>query len=50
MLDQELIQYTRSPWNSILYLVPKLEGQYRPAMDIRKVNEVAEDKGTLCQF
>ncbi len=43
MLAQGVIQHSRSPWNSPLFLVPKKDGQYRPVIDFRKVNEVTED-------
>ncbi|RUM30633.1 MAG: hypothetical protein DSY32_02035 [Aquifex sp.] len=43
MLEQGVIQHSRSPWNSPLFLVPKKDGSYRPVMDFRKVNEVTED-------
>ncbi len=43
MLEQGVIQHSRPPWASALFLVPKKDGQFRPVMDIRKVNEVTED-------
>ncbi len=43
MLDQGVIQHSRSPWNSSLFLVPKNDGRFRPVIDFRKVNEVTED-------
>ncbi len=43
MLAQGIIQHSRSPWNLPLFLVPKKDGQYRPVIDFRKVNEVTED-------
>ncbi len=43
MLDQGVIQHSRSPWNSPLFLVPKKDGSFRPVIDFRKVNEVTED-------
>ncbi len=43
MLAQGVIQHSRSQWNSPLFLVPKKDGQYRPVIDFRKVNEVTED-------
>ncbi len=43
MLAQGVIQHSRSPGNSPLFLVPKKDGQYRPVIDFRKVNEVTED-------
>ncbi len=43
MLAQGVIQHSRSPWNSPLFLVPKKDRQYRPVIDFRKGNEVTED-------
>ncbi len=43
MLEQGVIQHFASPWNSPLFLVPKKDGQYRPAIYFRRVNEVTED-------
>ncbi len=43
MLDQGVIQHSRSPWNSPLFLVPKKDGSFRPVIDFRKVSEVTED-------
>ncbi len=43
MLKQGVIQHSRSPRNSTLFLVPKKEGHYRPVVDFRKVNEVTKD-------
>ncbi len=43
MLQQGVIQPSRSPWNSPLFLFPKKDGQFRPVMDLRKVSEVTED-------
>ena len=43
MLDQGVIQYSRIPWNSPLFLVPKKDGTYRPVIDFRRVNQVTED-------
>ncbi len=42
MLEQGVIQHSRSPWNSPLFLVPKRDGQFRLVIDFRKVNEVME--------
>ncbi len=43
MLEQGVIQHSASPWNSPLFLAPKKDGQYRPVIDFRRVNEVTED-------
>ncbi len=43
MLQQGVIQPSKSPWNSPLFLVPKKDGQFRPVINFRKVNEVTED-------
>ena len=43
MLQQGVIQHSRSPWNSPLFLVPKKDGNFRPVIDFRKVNDVTED-------
>ncbi len=43
MLEQGVIQHSASPWNSPLFLVPKKDGQYRPVIDFRRVNQVTED-------
>ncbi len=43
MLEQGVIQHSTSPWNSPLFLVPKKNGQFRPVIDFRKINEVTED-------
>ncbi len=43
MLQQGVIQPSKSPWNSPLFLAPKKDGQFRPVIDFRKVNEVTED-------
>ncbi len=42
-LQKGVIQPSKSPWNSPLFLVPKMDGQLGPAIDFRKVNEVTED-------
>ncbi len=44
MLEQGVIQHLTSPWNSPLLLVTKKDGQFRPVIDFRKVNEVTEDE------
>lgn len=44
MLEQGVIENSRSPWNSPLFLVPKKNGQFRPVIDFRQVNEVTEDE------
>ncbi len=43
MLEQGVIQHSRSPLNSSLLLVPKKDGSFRPVIDFRKVSEVTED-------
>ncbi len=43
MLDQGVIQHSRSSWNSPLFLVLKKDGSFRPVIDFRKVNEITED-------
>ncbi len=43
ILKQGVIQSSRSPWNSLLFLIPKGDKQFRPVIDFRKVNEVTED-------
>ncbi len=43
MLDQGVIQHSRSPWNSPLFLVPQKDGSFRPVIDFRKVNKVTEN-------
>ncbi len=43
MLKQGVIQHSTLPWNSPLFLVPKKDGEFRPVLDFRKVNEVTED-------
>ncbi len=42
MKEQGIIQDSRSPWNSPLFLVPKKDGTNRPVIDFRKVSEVTE--------
>ena len=43
MLEQGVIEHSKSPWNSPLFLVPKKDGTYRPVIDFRQVNKVTED-------
>ena len=43
MLDQGVIQPSKSPWNSALFLVPKKDGSFRPVIDFRRVNLITED-------
>ncbi len=42
MLDQGVIQHSRFPWNSPIFLVPKKDGSFRPVINFRKVSEVTE--------
>ncbi len=42
LLNHGVIQHSRSPWNSPLFLVPKKDGIFMPVIDYRKVNEVTE--------
>ena len=44
MLREGIIQPSRSPWSSPLFLVPKRDGQFRPMIDYRKVNEQTKDE------
>ncbi len=37
--DQGVIQNTRSPWNSPLFLVPKKDKSFRPVIDFRRVSD-----------
>ena len=43
MLEQKVIQHSKSPWNSPLFFVLKRNGSYRPVIDFRQVNKVTED-------
>ncbi len=43
MLKQDVIQASRSVRNSPLFLIYKKDGQFRPVIDIRKVDEVTKD-------
>ncbi len=43
MLKEGVIRSSRSLWNSPLFLVPKKDGQFRPAIDFRRVSEVTGD-------
>ncbi len=43
MLKQGVIQSSRSPWNSPLFIIPKKDGQFRPVTDFRKASEVTQD-------
>ena len=47
MLDQGVIQHSRSPWNYPFYLVLKKDGNYRPVIDFRRVNQVTQDDKSL---
>ncbi len=42
-MEQGVIQHSRSPWNSPLFLVPNKDGIFRPVIDFRRVNKVTED-------
>ncbi len=43
MLQQGIIQPSLSPWNSLLFLIPKKDGQFILAVGFRKVTEVTKD-------
>ncbi len=43
MLGQGVIQNSRSPWNSPLFLVPKKDKSFRPVIDFRRVSDVTVD-------
>ncbi len=36
--EEGVIQESHSPWNSLLFLVPKKNESYCPVIDFRKVN------------
>ncbi len=38
LLQEGVIQESHSPWNSLLFLVPKKDSSYRPVIDFQKVN------------
>ncbi len=38
MLDQGVIQHSRSPWNSPLFLVPPNDEAFRPVIGFRRLN------------
>ncbi len=40
MFDEGIIQESHSPWNSSLFMVPKMDGSYRAVVDFRPVNAV----------
>ncbi len=44
MQTQGITQDSLSPWNSPIFLVPKKDGNFRPLIDFRRVNEVTEDE------
>ena len=44
MLEQGVIENSRSPWKSPLFWVPMKNGQFRPVIDFRRVNEVTQDE------
>ncbi len=37
LLSAGVIQESHSPWNSLMFLVGKKDGSYRPVIDFRKV-------------
>ncbi len=43
MLEQGVIQHSASPWIHLYFSSLKEDGQYRPVIDFRRVNEVTED-------
>ncbi len=43
MLQQGVIQPSKSPWNSLLFLVLKKDAQFRPVIVFLKFNEITED-------
>ncbi len=44
ILEQGVIQESRSPWNSPLFLVPNKDGTFRLVIDFRRVNAVTLDE------
>ncbi|KFQ24950.1 hypothetical protein N332_10318, partial [Mesitornis unicolor] len=46
-LDQGHRVATTSPWNTPVFVVPKKNGKWRLLQDLRKVNEVIEEMGSL---
>ncbi len=44
MLEQGVIQGSRSPWNSPLFLVPKKDETFTPVIDFRRVGAVTIDE------
>jgi hypothetical protein len=42
MLDNDIIEKSKSDWSSPCILVPKPDGTYRLCMDFRKVNSVTK--------
>ncbi len=47
MLEEGVIQESRSPWNSPLFLVPKKDGTLRPVIDFRHASAVTLDEHYL---